>query len=664
MTDDSILEKSSKLSVNKFIKYSLAYLLFALSTIFIELEGYGYLSLIIYIIVGLFIFTIASNKFAQFPDSIILVRKTFLYVCLILFFISFAFSIGYLLFFESLYSKSLWYYFFIGICTSTIFIISVTIGDNSIKRLLPCLTFVLGLNIFVSNFIVFPNGVYASGDTHYQIYNLMLPILENGNVPFGFSYSFFPIHQIFVASLATITGIEPIFLYMSATSLLYAVSALFIYSSINRAAGSRFGITAMLLFITAPTVFYHATHVYQFSYALPLGILLIYITMVLTMPDGYEKNRNLQQNRVNWKILHILAIGVIIWTHQFTSTIIFLLIVLLGVTNYIISKNNVNIPSFHYSILSLYIVMLIAHWMYVSSVLSSLVRIFDVYYSSLFTVENYQVAFSSLNSTSFLRPLWLIFIDMSGRGIIMMLATMGFLYGAWKKNRYVFGWMILGSFLWTLISIGSYIEMPLLLGGRMLAFFEAMSIIYLATFGIMLLIERFGAKGLIFCSILLFVIPIFSLGSTTSGSETSLFVGDQPNIKFYDTFSDLQYRDWIKNMAPENSTVRVSESWVLQYTDNARVYVQLPINDQDQVADNKVLFGEYIVLNKHDSMGLRVRGISEHEQIELVKAKKISTVEAQASYMRITKLDISEIKRVISQLEHIYSNGENNICIR
>ena len=347
-TGDAI-EKWNELCVNKYFIYVMMLILFAFFILLIKLKSYGYLSLTIYIIVGLFIFIIASNKFTQSPDSIIRTRKTLSHVCLIIFFISFTFSIAYLIFFESVYSKSLLYYFFIGICTLAIFLISISIGDNSIKRLLPYLTFVLSLNIFLSNFIVFPNGVYASGDTHYQIYNLVIPIIENGNVPSGFSYSFFPIHQILIASLAMITSIEPIFLYMSAISLLYAVSALFVYLSINRAVGSRFGITAMLLFITAPNIFYHATHAYQFSYALPLGILLIYITMVLTMPDGYEKNRNLQQNRVNWTILHILAIGIIIWTHQFTSTVIFTLIVLLGVTNYIISKDDANIRYFHYS---------------------------------------------------------------------------------------------------------------------------------------------------------------------------------------------------------------------------------------------------------------------------------------------------------------------------
>jgi hypothetical protein len=308
---------------------------------------------------------------------------------------------------------------------------------------------------------------------------------------------------------------------------------------------------------------------------------------------------------------------------------------------------------------------LLAHWIFVSSVLPSLVNVFDVYYTSLFTAENYQVAASSLSSnTNFLQSAWLIFLDTSGMGIIMMLGSMGSLYGMWKKNKYVFVWFIIGLAIWILISVGGFIKIPLLLGGRWFAFFEATSIVYLATFGIMLLIERFGTKGLIFCSILLFVVPIFSLGSTTSGSETSLFVGNQPSIKYYDTTSDLQYRGWIINTVPKGSTIYVSESWVLKYLDNVRIYGQLPINDQDHVVANTLKLGEYIVLSKHDSIGCRVRGISETEQINLVRTNKVSTVEAQASYMRITNLDVSEIKRVTSQLDHIYSNGDSNICLK
>lgn len=658
----NILEISSKLSANNFFLYFIAFVIFTFFILFIKLDSYGYVTITIYILIGLLIFIIVSKKFMQFSELTIRTQPTLSYVCLIIFVISFTFSIVYLRFFESLYSKSLWYYFLIGICTSVLFIMSISIEDGLTKKLLPFLTFFLGLNILLSNYIVFPNGIYSPVDTHSQIYNIMLPIVDNGYIPSGFTYSFFPTHHILVASLTKITGMEPVFLYMSVTSLLYAASAFFIFSLINRTGAPRFGITAMLLFITAPTILYHSTHAYQFSYALPLGILSMYTTMILTMPAKDDKNRNLLQNRASWVILQILAIVTLVWTHQFTSTIVFILIIILVVSNYIISENNSNKLSFH-SILILYITIFLAHWIYVSSVLSSLVQVFDVYYNSFFTAENYLVASSSPNSTSFSRPFWLTFIDNSGRGILMMLGTMGFLYGIWKQNKYVFLWFTIGAFIWTLTSLGSFIRMPLLLGIRLLSFFDAISIVFLATFGVMFLVEKSKKKGITFCCLLLLLLPIFSLGSTAS-IETSLFRGDSPYVKFYDTNSDIQYRTWIKNTVPDNSNIWVSETWVLQYLDNVRIYSKLPVNDHDKILDNELIRGEYIVLNNHDSMGLRVRGISTEEQIELVREKRISTVEAQEKHMRIIKLDIFEIKRVISQLGHVYSNGETNICLK
>lgn len=638
---------------------------FVFFILFIKLKVYSYVSMTIYIILGLFIFIVASNKFTQSSELVIRAQSTLTRVCLIIFFVSFSLSVVYSILFESFYSTSLWYYILIGICTSALFIMSIFIEDNLTKRLLPYLTLLLGLNIFLSNFIIFPNGVYTSGDTHYQIYNILLPIVENGYIPSGFTYSFFPTHHILVASLAEITGIKPVFLYMSMVRLLYVVSVLFVYSLINRAGATRFGITAMLLFITAPSIFYHGTHPYQFSYALPLGILLMYVTVVLTIPSNYKAKQNLTQNRASWTLIHILAIGVLIFTHQFTSTIIFVLIVILQLIYYIVSKNNINKVSFHYSVLFLYIVMLFFHWIYISSVFPSLKIVFDVYSSSLFNPENYHAASSSLNSnTSFFRQPWLIFLDTSGIGIMMMLGSMGSLYGVWKKNKYIFVWVAIGVIIWTLISIGELIKMPLLLGNRLFAFSDTMSFVYLSTFGVILLIERFGIKGFIFCSVLFLLMPIFSLGSTLSGSETSLFVGDQPYIKFYDTNSDLQYRTWLKNTVPENSNIWVSESWVLQFLDNKRVYNSLPVDDQDHLADNIFKLEDYVILSKHDSVGLRVRGISEWEQINSIKNKSLSTVEAKSLHERVTKLNMSEIKRVTSQLKCIYSNGETNICLK
>lgn len=661
---ENILEKSSNLIINKFFHLFILFTLFFILISFIKMGRYGYVTLVIYSILGIFIFTKAlNNKFIQSSGSTIRNYPILPHICLIIYSTSLTLSTIYLRFFESLYVKSLCYYLFIGICTSAVFITSISVRNETIKKLLTCLTFLLGLNILLSNWLVFPNGVYASGDTHSQIYNSVVPILKYGHILPSLTYSFFPLHQILIVFLAKITIITPVFLYMSIPSLLFAVSALFVYSLQSHIVDSRFGITAMLLLVIAPSTFYHGTHAYQFSYALPLGIMLMCVTTMLTVQPDYDNNKNLLQNRVSWTIVRILLVITIIWTHQFTSTLIFVFIVIFGIIYYFFLKNNATrLSYFSYGVILLYIVILFAHWIYASYLLSSLLTVCNVYYNSLFTYENYQAAASS--NTIYSTPFWLIFFDMSGRGILMMLGLIGSLYGIWKKNIYVFTWIAIGTFIWILVSVGSFIQMPLLLSGRLFAFFEAMSIVYLATFGVILLIERFGTKGLIFCSVLLFIMTIFSLGSTTSGSETSLFVGNQPLIKFYDTDSDLQYRAWIKNTVQMNSTIWVSDSWIPQTLDNVRVYDPLPINDHDQIVDNELISGEYIALNKHDSIGVRAEGTTEEEQIKKTINGSILTDNPQKDEFRLTKLNLSENKRIASQLKHIYSNGETDICLK
>jgi hypothetical protein len=180
----------------------------------------------------------------------------------------------------------------------------------------------------------------------------------------------------------------------------------------------------------------------------------------------------------------------------------------------------------------------------------------------------------------------------------------------------------------------------------------------------MVLVKRLGKKGIIICCLLLFMMPIFGLGSTNTGAETSLFLGEETYVKLYDTSTDLQYRAWIQRTVPEEAHIRVSEAWVLQYSDKARVYTGLPINTQNQINVSELKFGEYLVLSGHDiSGGLRVRGISETVQIAAIKSGEMTTVEAQSLHVRMMKLEDSEINQVDSQLGCVYSNGENNFFV-
>jgi hypothetical protein len=65
---------------------------------------------------------------------------------------------------------------------------------------------------------------------------------------------------------------------------------------------------------------------------------------------------------------------------------------------------------------------------------------------------------------------------------------------------------------------------------------------------------------LVIYAILLLLLPFFSAGSTISGFETSIFVGDQPYIKLYDTPQEKYSKIWIENYAPQDFIIYPSGS--------------------------------------------------------------------------------------------------------
>lgn len=660
VSENKILNKFSQLICNTFCLYLLLLTSFLVFLLLFSFHYYGYATISLYVSLGVsFYLTIFTKKLnigttRKFSDS-------WIKLCMILFFLTYTLSILHLQIIDDMYHKSLGYYFLIGICSFLIFFISIYDEKNVFGNLLPILVFFLSINIFFSNFIVFSEGTYASGDTHYQIYNIVLPIIGDGTIPVDESYSFFPLHQIYIASLSLLSGLNAIFLYKIATSFLYAFSSFFIYLLGKYFIGPKFGIICMLIYIISPEIVYHATHAYQFSYALIIGIILLYIVL-LTIPKDFKRiefqNNN---NKVSWTILRILLIISIVWMHQFTSAVIFGVILLFALFSILFRESNLNSKGLFSGFLLLFLVSMFAHWIFVSLKFSSLIRIANIYYTSFFSVENYQA--SSVYVPSIIQPLMIQFLDISGKGIIIMFASLGSLYGMSKKNSYVYFWSFLGFFIFSLVSIGSFIRTPILLGGRLMAFFWAFSIVYLAALGIMILVEKLGTKGIALCCILLFIAPVLTLGSVSSGTESSFFKNFYPSDRLYDTEIDLSYYSWIQKMVPEGSFIMVSKSWVPQYYDNMRIYDQLPINNQNSIDLRIITYGDYLVLNDNDCEGIRVRGISESEWIQsTVITKNQSLVATKDTHMRDTRLNLEELKRISSDLNCIYSSSKINIC--
>jgi len=627
-----------------------------LFTLFLMNHSFTKYAMISFFVLLGFVFSVIVNRFQSNFEYII--PKKYGYLFFIVFVLSFSSSIAYLHFFAPPYTKPLFYYILIGFCSVSIFVISYSYIDTRKTMLTPFLLVLLSLNVFLSNYITFPNGVYASGDSHYQIYRIVLPIVESGNIPLGFTYSSFPLHQIYVALTSIIPNLEPTQLYLYFPSIIYTILGLFLYSFARRIFHNhRIGTICMLVYIISPDIVYHATHAYQFSYAAPIGIILLFLATLIYLPSNRHLNPNVRQSFI---IIFILLICTLVWTHQFTSAVTFALLIILWCVSILVFKD-VTVSSYK-TIASLYLTIMLAQWLHISNVIDSLTRIFTTYYTSLMTPENYLASIAISESGGNFEPSgWIIFSNLLGIGLIFMLSVIGSLYGIHKKNAYIFLMTMFGVFIWGLVSVGSFIKMPLLLNSRLLTFFWTVSISGLASIGIVFLSRKFAKNGIIICSLLLFVIAIFNLGNPLSGAETSFMLGDKPTIKLYDTTEDLSAYYWITENTPDKSSIKMSESWIPKYYDSTRFYRDLDFTDQNILDVSRLRTGEYVLLTKYSSKGLRIKGIDESSQIKSVQSKDKTTVDAYLSHSRTIKIDFLELQRMVSSLDCIYSNGDVNI---
>ena len=629
--------------------------------IFVKLNYVQYAILCVFIIIGLLLYVyIAPHNFIDLTKKNISGMYTNLIISL--FMLSFCSSLIFLHEFESFYNKSVFYYFLVGICASCLFLLSFNKNDY-MSKILPFLVVLLALNIFLSNYIVFPTGTYASGDTHFQTYNLVLPMINDGKLPLGNVYTFFPNHQIYVASISIITNLNPVLLYRYLDGIIYGVVSLFFYLLGNRLFNKQVSILCSILYMLSPDVVYHATHAYQFSYAAPIGVLVLFLTLFLSVPE--EGNERISYIRVKFVTLLILLTFALIWIHQFTSAVIYALILLeVVILNVFCILRNIR-PALN-KILLIYVLLMLTHWMYVSARFSKIIDVLNVYSSSLLASENYQAAtmLSQVSSSSAV-PFSIQFFEILGTGILFAFVIIGAFYGLRSKNIHIFIMASWGLVIWVLVGAGRFIEMPLILGTRLLTIFWMVSIAPLASLGIILFIEKFKTKGLIICCALIIVLSISNLGSINAGSETSVFAEEQTHVKLYDTERDILSRLWITNNVPLGSHIETTESWIPQYLDSNKVYSDFFYDvDEGSIVIDQMNKGEYFTISYLVNSGLRIRGIEENAQISAVKSGDLTTVEAKQMYTQIVDINSSVLFDATDSLNKVYTNGELTTCFK
>ena len=548
--------KSARFIDNIFHKVKLEYIvlpLFIAISLFIYHQRYfSYIFMVIAAAIGVFLFIVFNRYFTkeemdasfELPDD---ESHTLRLITSILFFIFYGLSFLALL--QGFYTKTVWYYVFISLCagviaTEILFVKTKTQGTLNLIK-----SFLLVLNITLSNQILFPYGI-GQPDSGFHIYSMVIPIFNNGHVPLGYCYSNFPCHHIFVAISSLIAGSDPRMTYYCIGGFVMSVSLIFVFLIGRKFVNLKFGLFAALLCTCCGYLIMQASHPAQSTFTLPLAVILLTIILYIHKERGWR-----------FVAFYPILVTTMVFMHHYSA-----MIVLIALSSLIIVEifQRIKIPDYKFrfpGLVQIYVVILFAQWMYYSHLMGRFVGIIEAYYNA-FTQD---VATSVMSQTVYDQlPITILFINTLGASILIMLSVIGFLY--FFKNRSFFKdtVMMLAIIIVVLIGIGVVLTLMWLLPHRLYLFLEAFVLVFLASAAIMWMLNN--AKdiksvkpalviGVIIC------LSFFSSASTIAGLETSPLRGDQAYWKLYETPYERYSGKWADLHLPINTTVNVSHSF-------------------------------------------------------------------------------------------------------
>jgi MFS family permease len=531
---------------NFFQKIKLEYIalpLFVALSLFVYHQNYfSYIFMVIAAAIGVLLF-IVFNKYLRKEQEPILSFElpndkshTFRLVTSILFFIFFGLSFLTLL--QGFYTKTVWYYIFISLCAGVLATEILFVKTKTQSTLNLIKSFLLFLNISLSNQILFPYGI-GHGDTGYNIYKLTIPIVNNGYVPHIGGYEYFPCHSILVTINILITGADPRMLYLYLGGFVMFLGMLFVFLLGRKFVNLQFGLFAALIYLCSDGLISWASHPTHLAYTFPLALMIFAMVLYIYNDRDYR-----------FTAFYIMLVTTIVFTHHYSAMII--LIVLLSV---IIVEIFQRIKDSNYQfkslvLIQLYALILLAQWMYYSNMMGRFTSIFEAY-SSAFA----KGAESVITATTYDQlPATTLFLNTFGSSILIALSTVGFLYFSKTRSFFKNTVLMLTVILSILLGIGVILKEPYLLPQRLYPILQGLGLVFLASGAIIWL---FGNSKQIkpikstFVIALIICLAFFSLSSTMNGFETSPFVGDQAYVKLYETphekYSDLYAETFLGN---------------------------------------------------------------------------------------------------------------------
>ncbi|RLC64494.1 MAG: hypothetical protein DRI01_03360 [Chloroflexi bacterium] len=535
----------SKLSLEHIVFLLLA----TVSWVVYNLGYFEYFPLSISAVLGAWLFIIFHKTFASNELTLKIIQpseskqRTLHLILSILFFLFYGLSLLALL--QGFYTKTALYYISIALCAGLIAIDILYVNTKTQGNLNLLKSFLLVLNITLTNQILFPYGI-GLPDSNYHIFDIVIPIINTGHVPLGYSYSSFPGHHILVAANSLISGVDPRILYYCLGGFVMSLGLLFVFLVGRRFVSLRFGLLAALIYTGCDYLLHWASHPTHMTYTYFLAIAIFAITLYI-----YHKRDPA------FVIFFIILATTMIFTNHFSGAVILIMLtamLLVELLNY--TKDRSHRFQVH-GLAMFFFIVLFAHWMYISAIMGTFTGVIKAYYEA-FTQE--AITSITLTTTFSGLPLGNLLLNEVGSSILIMLSTIGFLHflkhsSVFKKFVIALVFVFLCLIVVEILMKESYLE-----SHRLFAFLQQFSLVFLAGGAITWILDN-SKKWKPLPIILIICLSFFSLASLIHGEETSLFKGDRAYWKLYETPYERYTAVWAKQYVSEDSSIIQSLSF-------------------------------------------------------------------------------------------------------
>ncbi|MDR7665094.1 hypothetical protein RG963_04665 [Methanosarcina sp. Z-7115] len=631
-----------------FLNFQLEYItliLFPAVALFVYSQRYySYLFLILAANIGLILF-IALNK--NLPNDLTeqnndLLNNTSLSADRILSIVYFlAYGLSFLTLLDGFYTKTIWYYIFVSICSGSIAAEILFFETKFIWKKNLLKSVLLFLNLSLSNQILYTLGI-GNPDNFYHVYSITVPIINTGHIPIGYTYTSFPIHHILTAITSMIPNIPPFITYHWLGATIMSSGTIFAFLIGTKLFDKRFGLLSALFYCCSDYLIYWGSHPVQLSYMYPT-ILLLFMCMLYI----------LKRRKVEFILIYIILCLNIIFLHHYSAMILAFILLLILFVEFVKKRDDSKYIIKSFGLFEIYILLLFSHWIFISNLFGGFVGIVDLYVNAF----KGDVATNIVSQTYYdTLPLESIFLNEVGSCILIALSVIGFFYIF--KNRSLFGDIISGLCILfaILLGVGLIINVLYLLPNRIYAFMQEFSLIFLATTAIIWILNCSKRHIKLVIVITIILLQFFSASSTIAGFETSPLVGNQPYWKFYETPYERDCAVWIEDYSFKNNSIFINSIMVSPgYAPTAfNLSKKSPLKKIDGkliISSENVDNGSYILFNNFD---VQVGFISEN----IMNSSRMGS-------SRRVKLDpITKDFLVNSTQARIYNNGMLDLYIK